>query len=713
MATNNSANIGIVSGGAQTYTFPTATDTLVGRASTDALTNKTITVTAGTTGIAPIVIPSGVALTTTKAGAIEHHGGHLYFTDVDSGTRYQLDQQSGSSITISSTPITSGTAGRILFEGTGNVVSESANLFFDATNNRLGIGKTPAYPLDIVGDMKSSTGFRFGSNAYVLLSGNDLLWYNSLNNIIAQDYNNGDLIYMEGLTGNVGIGTPVNTAPTSRFQVSQATYAGPGTVSNTAGGTTVTGVSTQFLNTFKVGDSITIPYTAGQTVVISAIASNTSMTTASITAANSGVSYAVPSGGIKFVVRGNGNVGIGTTNPQSLLDLSDTALAGSSSLAGSIVKISQTWNTTGSPTAFLLNATNTASGANALIADFQLGGVSKFKVDKLGQSIFISGSVQINDNALTPTLIQCNANLYTSAVTRYLSGTTSAYFGLDGTGLYGFAAGAIMMTSSAHPAMIATNGLERIRVLSGGNTGFGLTVPTAILHIAAGTATASTAPLKLTAGTNLATTEAGAIEYDGTHLYFTVANAGTRYQLDQQGGTGANALGTYIVQTATNAPANGQVLATLATGLVKNTTTTGILSIAVNSDLPAMSATVGGAVPTPPNNTTTFLRGDGTWATPAGGSGITRNVSSTAVDVTAGAAASTDYVIHASGAITITLPTAVGNTNKYTIIRTGISTVYIATTASQLINGVAAPLNLITQYASVDLISDNTGWYIH
>ncbi len=46
------------------------------------------------------------------------------------------------------------------------------------------------------------------------------------------------------------------------------------------------------------------------------------------------------------------------------------------------------------------------------------------------------------------------------------------------------------------------------------------------------------------------------------------------------GGSGANALGSYIVQTATNAPANAQVLGTLGTGLVKNTTTTGVLSIA-------------------------------------------------------------------------------------------------------------------------------------
>lgn len=47
-----------------------------------------------------------------------------------------------------------------------------------------------------------------------------------------------------------------------------------------------------------------------------------------------------------------------------------------------------------------------------------------------------------------------------------------------------------------------------------------------------------------------------------------------------------------------------------AKGLVTSTTS---LS---RSDLPAMTATEGGAVPTPPNNTTQYLRGDGTFATP-------------------------------------------------------------------------------------------------
>lgn len=49
--------------------------------------------------------------------------------------------------------------------------------------------------------------------------------------------------------------------------------------------------------------------------------------------------------------------------------------------------------------------------------------------------------------------------------------------------------------------------------------------PTAKAHISPGSATASTAPLKFTSGTNLTTAEAGAIEYDGTQLYETNSTA--------------------------------------------------------------------------------------------------------------------------------------------------------------------------------------------
>ncbi len=67
-----------------------------------------------------------------------------------------------------------------------------------------------------------------------------------------------------------------------------------------------------------------------------------------------------------------------------------------------------------------------------------------------------------------------------------------------------------------------------------GNMGLGIINPTAVLNLKAGTATAGTAPLKFTSGPKLGTSEAGAVEYDGSHLYFSAINGGARYQLDQQ-----------------------------------------------------------------------------------------------------------------------------------------------------------------------------------
>ena len=57
------------------------------------------------------------------------------------------------------------------------------------------------------------------------------------------------------------------------------------------------------------------------------------------------------------------------TNAQSLLDLSGT------------------WNTTGTPTALKLNLTDTASNASSLLIDLQVGGSSKFSVDKTGSIV--------------------------------------------------------------------------------------------------------------------------------------------------------------------------------------------------------------------------------------------------------------------------------------------------------------------------------------
>lgn len=94
------------------------------------------------------------------------------------------------------------------------------------------------------------------------------------------------------------------------------------------------------------------------------------------------------------------------------------------------------------------------------------------------------------------------------------------------------------------------------------------------------------------------------------------------------------------------------------------------------------------------------------------GSGIVRSVNSISGNTSAGSTASTDYVYLVTGATTLTLPTAVGNTNLYMVVRVGSSTVVVSTTSSQTINGAAAPLNIVQQYSSVQLISDNSNWII-
>lgn len=47
------------------------------------------------------------------------------------------------SVTVGTTAIASGTVGRLIFQGAGNVIQQDSNLFWDNTNKRLGIGATP------------------------------------------------------------------------------------------------------------------------------------------------------------------------------------------------------------------------------------------------------------------------------------------------------------------------------------------------------------------------------------------------------------------------------------------------------------------------------------------------------------------------------------------------------------------------------------------
>lgn len=183
--------------------------------------------------------------------------------------------------------------------GTDTIASASATFKISSSSpNFAGISS----------QMASTNKFRFGYN------GSDEVELRLANS--AGTYGSSVPIIITRSNGNVGITGAIGGTRSSNLQVDQTT-ACYGTIDVTAADGTVTGTGTQFLNTFKVGDGITAN---SETHTITAIASNTSLTTDVWTATATGVAYTT-TGGTRFQVRGSGLVGIGSSTPTDYLDL--------------------------------------------------------------------------------------------------------------------------------------------------------------------------------------------------------------------------------------------------------------------------------------------------------------------------------------------------------------------------------------------------------
>lgn len=78
---------------------------------------------------------------------------------------------------------------------------------------------------------------------------------------------------------------------------------------------------------------------------------------------------------------------------------------------------------------------------------------------------------------------------------------------------------------------------------------------------------------------------------------------------------------------------------------------------------------------------------------------------------TLGAAANHEFEYLFRSTAVPTLPTAVGNTSTYHLTNASTSDVSVATTSSQKISGMTAPL-VLGPYESVTVVSDNADWFI-
>jgi|SRR5579859_2413733 len=123
----------------------------------------------------------------------------------------------------------------------------------------------------------------------------------------------------------------------------------------------------------------------------------------------------------------------------------------------------------------------------------------------------------------------------------------------------------------------------------------------------AGTIVAGTAPLKFTLGVNLTTPEAGAVEYDGTHLYYTNNSAARQTigvgptsstdnrltRMDGTAGAYQQATGTTLSDTdVMTFPANGGVVLTAGTRKGTSSFTAGVSGAIATAAVAADSAIV-------------------------------------------------------------------------------------------------------------------------
>lgn len=137
-----SGNVVLTASGSNVFTFPTATDTLVGLVASQTLTNKLLSLSANSVATASLTIGvSGAAPTTLSTGQLWWNGTQLYFYN-GTTSKDLLSGAGGGAVTVvtpSTNTVTFPTAGKnytvkMTFSGTGTFSDVGYDAVLSASN---------------------------------------------------------------------------------------------------------------------------------------------------------------------------------------------------------------------------------------------------------------------------------------------------------------------------------------------------------------------------------------------------------------------------------------------------------------------------------------------------------------------------------------------------------------------------------------------------
>jgi hypothetical protein len=332
------------------------------------------------------------------------------------------------------------TAGSVVFAGASGVYSQdNANLFWDNTNDRLGIGTTsPASKLDVSGAIRATgTGATISANAavidYVAGTTTRLISYGPNTTTagaiqfvgLSSNASAGDIRAVIDSSGNVGIGT---SSPSDKLQVTGGILR----VENTLG------YGATMLNTSGMGMYMTLADQGNS----SAVGTNNG----SLIFYNSGNTTE------RMRIDSSGNVGIGTTAPSSKLNVLDGDIEVSASAGGN--------------TLLSFNGTTASLTVNSVSAPLVFGTSSTERM-----RITSAGNVGIGCTPLSTTKFQTSIGT-DRRFSVFLNGSDNVFGYLTDAGNW---ADTFLNGS---PVRFGIGGTERARIDSSGNLLVGTTSST-------------------------------------------------------------------------------------------------------------------------------------------------------------------------------------------------------------------------------------------